>query len=168
MWITNGTLAEVAIVWARADDGIRGFVVPTETPGFAAHEIQRKLSLCASVTAELTLDDVRLPAEAMLPGARDLRGPLSCLNEARFGIIWGVVGAARSCYSEALHYVLDRTQFGKTLASFQITQRKLADMVLAVNNSGLVAMHLGRLKDAGRIEAAQIATASSTGAALLK
>jgi glutaryl-CoA dehydrogenase len=168
MWITNGTLAQVAIVWARADDGIRGFVVPTGTPGFAAHEIRRKLSLRASITAELTLDDVRLPAEAMLPGARGLRGPLSCLNEARFGILWGAVGAARACYTEALHYVLDRAQFGRPLASFQITQRKLADMVLAVNNAGLVAMHLGRLKDAGRIEPAHISYGklNNVGAAL--
>jgi glutaryl-CoA dehydrogenase len=168
MWITNGTLAQVAIVWARTDDGIRGFVVPTDTPGFAAHEIHRKLSLRASSTAELTLDGVRLPAEAMLPAARGLRGPLSCLNEARFGILWGAVGAARACYTEALHYVLDRTQFGKPLAAFQITQRKLADMVLAVNNAGLVAMHLGRLKDAGRIEPAHVSYGklNNVGAAL--
>jgi glutaryl-CoA dehydrogenase len=155
-------------VWARADDGVRGFVVPTGAPGFAAHEIRRKLSLRASSTAELTLDDVRLPAGAMLPGARGLRGPLACLDEARFGIVWGAAGAARACYTEALHYVLDRAQFGRPLASFQITQRKLADMVLAVNNAGLVAVHLGRLKDAGRIEPAHISYGklNNVGAAL--
>ncbi len=156
MWITNGTLAKVAIVWARTDDGIRGFVVPTDTPGFVAHEIHRKLSLRASITAELTFEDVRLPAEAMLPEVRGLKGPLSCLNEARFGIVWGAVGAARACYTEALRYALERTQFNKPLAAFQLTQRKLADMVLAVNNAGLVAARLGRLKDAGTIEPAQI------------
>jgi glutaryl-CoA dehydrogenase len=156
MWITNGTLAKVAIVWAQTDDGIRGFVVPTGTPGFTAHEIHRKLSLRASITAELTLEDVRLPAEAMLPEVRGLKGPLSCLNEARFGIVWGAVGAARACYTEALLYSLERTQFGKPLAAFQLTQRKLAEMVLAVNNAGLVAARLGRLKDAGTVEPAQI------------
>jgi glutaryl-CoA dehydrogenase len=156
MWITNGTLAQVAIVWARTDDGIRGFVVPTDTPGFAAHEIHRKLSLRASITAELTLEDVRLPADAMLPEVRGLKGPLSCLNEARFGIVWGAVGAARACYTEALQYALERTQFDKPLAAFQLTQGKLAEMVLAVNNAGLVAARLGRLKDAGTIEPAQI------------
>jgi glutaryl-CoA dehydrogenase len=156
MWITNGTLAKVAIVWAQTDDGIRGFVVPTGTPGFTAHEIHRKLSLRASITAELTLEDVRLPAEAMLPEVRGLKGPLSCLNEARFGIVWGAVGAARASYTEALQYSLERTQFGKPLAAFQLTQRKLAEMVLAVNNAGLVAARLGRLKDAGTVEPAQI------------
>jgi glutaryl-CoA dehydrogenase len=156
MWITNGTLAKVAIVWAQTDDGIRGFVVPTDAPGFSAHEIHRKLSLRASITAELTLADVRLPAEAMLPEVRGLKGPLSCLNEARFGIVWGAVGAARACYTEALQYSLERTQFGKPLAAFQLTQRKLAEMVLAVNNAGLVAARLGRLKDAGTVEPAQI------------
>ena len=156
MWITNGTLAKVAIVWAQTDDGIRGFVVPTGTPGFTAHEIHRKLSLRASITAELTLEDVRLPAEAMLPEVRGLKGPLSCLNEARYGIVWGAAGAARACYTEALQYSLERTQFGKPLAAFQLTQRKLAEMVLAVNNAGLVAARLGRLKDAGTVEPAQI------------
>jgi glutaryl-CoA dehydrogenase len=156
MWITNGTLAKVAIVWAQTDDGIRGFVVPTDTPGFSAHEIHRKLSLRASITAELTLEDVRLPAEAVLPEVRGLKGPLSCLNEARYGIVWGAAGAARACYTEALQYALERTQFGKPIATFQLTQRKLAEMVLAVNNAGLVAARLGRLKDAGTVEPAQI------------
>src|SRR5439155_11322886 len=113
MWITNGTLADVAIVWAQTDEGIRGFVVPTDTPGFTAHEIERKLSLRASVTAELALADVRLPASAVFPEVRGLKGPLSCLNEARYGILWGAVGAARACFEEALEYTLTRTQFGK-------------------------------------------------------
>jgi glutaryl-CoA dehydrogenase len=156
MWITNGTLAAVAIVWAQTDDGIRGFLVPTQTPGFAAHELKRKLSLRASYTAELVLDDVRLPADALLPEARGLRAPLSCLNEARYGIAWGAVGAARTCYLEALRYTQQRVQFGRTLASFQLTQRKLAELVIAVNNAGLVAMRLGRLKDAGALQAAQV------------
>jgi glutaryl-CoA dehydrogenase len=156
MWITNGTLADVAVVWAQTDDGIRGFVVPTDTPGFGAAKIERKLSLRASVTAELSFDDLRLPDAAAFPEVRGLKGPLSCLNEARYGILWGAVGAARSCYREALGYTLERTQFGKPLASFQLTQKKLADMVVAVNNSSLAALHIGRLKDAGTLEPAQV------------
>ncbi|WP_432825576.1 acyl-CoA dehydrogenase family protein [Dactylosporangium sp. CA-092794] len=156
MWITNGTMADVAVVWARTDEGVRGFVVPTDTPGFEAYEIHRKLSLRASVTAELVLTDLRLPAESVFAEVRGLRGPLSCLNEARYGILWGVVGAARTCYAEALAYTMQRTQFGKSLASFQITQRKLADMVIAVNNAGLAAAQIGRLKDAGRLHPAQV------------
>jgi glutaryl-CoA dehydrogenase len=156
MWITNGTLAQVAVVWAQTDDGIRGFVVPTDTPGFTATPIRRKLSLRASVTAELSFDDLRLPADAVLPEVVGLKGPLSCLNEARFGILWGAVGAARACYQEALEYSLERTQFGKSLASFQLTQKKLADMVVAVNNASLVAVHIGRLKDAGTLDPAQV------------
>ncbi|SCL27478.1 acyl-CoA dehydrogenase family protein [Micromonospora inyonensis] len=151
MWITNGTVAHVAVVWAQTDDGIRGFAVPTDTPGFSAHEIHRKLSLRASVTAELVLDDVRLPASAVFPDVRGLKGPLSCLNEARYGILWGAVGAARACLEEALEYTLVRTQFGKPLASFQLTQRKLADMSIAVTNASLTAIQLGRLKDQRRI-----------------
>jgi glutaryl-CoA dehydrogenase len=160
MWITNGTLADVAIVWARVEDGpeaaIRGFVVPTDTAGFTATEIKRKLSLRASVTAELTLDGVRLPDDAVFPDVVGLRGPLSCLNEARYGILWGAVGAARACYQEALDYSLERTQFGKPLAAFQLTQKKLAEMVIAVNNAGLAAVQIGRLKDAGRLAPAQV------------
>jgi len=161
MWITNGTLADVAVVWARVDgsgaeDGIRGFVVPTDTPGFTATKIGRKLSLRASVTAELSLDDVRLPASAAFPEVRGLKGPLTCLNEARFGILWGAVGAARACYQEALSYTGERHQFGKPLASFQLTQKKLADMVIAVNNASLVALQIGRLKDAGTLSPAQV------------
>jgi glutaryl-CoA dehydrogenase len=156
MWITNGTIADVAIVWAGTDEGIRGFVVPTDTKGFTATKIGRKLSLRASVTAELSFDDLRLPADAALPEVRGLKGPLSCLNEARYGILWGAVGAARACYQEALEYTLARHQFGKPIASFQLTQRKLADMVIAVNNASLAALQIGRLKDAGKAEPAQI------------
>jgi glutaryl-CoA dehydrogenase len=156
MWITNGTLADVAIVWAQTDDGIRGFVVPTATKGFTATKIGRKLSLRASVTAELSFDDLRLPAAAMFPEVRGLKGPLSCLNEARYGILWGAVGAARACYAEALAYSLERTQFGKPLASFQLSQKKLAEMVVAVNNASLAALQIGRLKDAGKLDPAQV------------
>ena len=164
MWITNGTVADVAIVWARVDDPdqgpdhgrIRGFVVPTDTTGFSATKIGRKLSLRASVTAELSLDNVRLPEDAVFPDVRGLKGPLTCLNEARYGILWGAVGAARACYAEALQYTMERTQFGKPLASFQLTQRKLADMVVAVNNASLAALQIGRLKDAGTLDPAQV------------
>jgi glutaryl-CoA dehydrogenase len=156
MWITNGTLADVAVVWAQTDEGIRGFVVPTEARGFEAHKIGRKLSLRASVTAELSFDDLRLPAEAAFPEVRGLKGPLSCLNEARFGIVWGVVGAARACLEEALAYTGEREQFGKPLSSFQLTQRKLALMAVAVNNASLVAWRLGALKDAGTLTPTQV------------
>ncbi|RZQ60040.1 acyl-CoA dehydrogenase family protein [Amycolatopsis suaedae] len=151
MWITNGTVADVAVVWARTDEGVRGFVVPTGTPGFTANEVKHKLSLRASLTAELVLDGVRLPADAALPDVTGLRGPLSCLNEARFGILFGVVGAARACYESAREYTLSREQFGKPLAAFQLTQRKLADLLVEVNRAGLVAMQIGRLKDAGAL-----------------
>ncbi|HEX3792705.1 MAG TPA: acyl-CoA dehydrogenase family protein [Pseudonocardiaceae bacterium] len=156
MWITNGTLAEVAVVWAQTDEGIRGFVVPTDTPGFTAREVPHKLSLRASITAELVLEGVRLPADAVFPEVRGLRGPLSCLNEARFGIIWGVVGAARSCYESALEYSTTREQFGRPIGGFQLTQRKLADMVVEVNRSGLLALHLGRLKDCGELHPSHV------------
>jgi glutaryl-CoA dehydrogenase len=161
MWITNGTLAAVAVVWARVeeggpDDGIRGFVVPTDTPGFTAVKVQRKLSLRASVTAELSFDDLRVPADAVFPDVVGLKGPLSCLNEARFGILWGAVGAARACYREALEYSLERSQFGKPIAGFQLSQKKLADMVIAVNNASLAAVQIGRLKDAGELSPAQV------------
>ncbi|MFI5609790.1 acyl-CoA dehydrogenase family protein [Amycolatopsis sp. NPDC051903] len=151
MWITNGTVADVAVVWAQTDDGIRGFVVPTSTPGFTANEVKHKLSLRASLTAELVLDGVRLPESAAFPEVRGLRGPLSCLNEARYGILFGVVGAARACYETALDYTLSREQFGKPLAGFQLTQRKLADLLVEVNRAGLVALQIGRLKDAGAL-----------------
>jgi len=156
MWITNGTVADVAVVWARTDEGIRGFVVPTDTPGFTANEVKHKLSLRASLTAELVLDGVRLPADAAFPEVRGLRGPLSCLNEARYGILFGVVGAARSCYQATLDYTLNREQFGKPLAGFQLTQRKLADLVVEVNRAGLVALRIGRLKDAGKLHPQQV------------
>ncbi|GAA1709392.1 acyl-CoA dehydrogenase family protein [Fodinicola feengrottensis] len=151
MWITNGTVADVAVVWAQTDEGVRGFVVPTNTPGFSANEVKHKLSLRASLTAELVLEGVRVPASAAFPEVRGLRGPLSCLNEARYGILYGVVGAARACYQSALNYTLNREQFGKPLAGFQLTQRKLADLLVEVNRAGLVALRIGRLKDAGKL-----------------
>jgi glutaryl-CoA dehydrogenase len=151
MWITNGTVADVAVVWAQTDEGVRGFVVPTDTPGFTANEVQHKLSLRASLTAELVLEDVRLPADAAFPEVRGLRGPLNCLNEARYGILFGVVGAARACYESALDYTLSREQFGKPLASFQLTQRKLADLLVEVNRSQMVAQRIGTLKDRGTL-----------------
>ena len=147
MWITNGSVADVAIVWARTEEGIRGFVVPTATRGFAARDIHAKLSLRASVTSQLSLDDVRLPEAALLPGAEGLRGPLSCLNEARFGIIFGAVGAARDCLETALAYSRTRVQFDRPIAGFQLTQQKIADMTLELGKSWLLALHLGRLKD---------------------
>ncbi|MGI8645972.1 MAG: acyl-CoA dehydrogenase family protein, partial [Nocardioides sp.] len=156
MWITNGTLAHVAVVWAQTDEGIRGFVVPTDTAGFSATEIKRKLSMRASVTAELSFDGVRLPADAAFPEVRGLKGPLSALNEARFGIVWGAVGAARSCYLEALDYTRGRIQFDRPIAGFQLTQRKLAEMLVQVNQASLTAWQLGHLKDAGSLEPAQV------------
>jgi glutaryl-CoA dehydrogenase len=151
MWITNGSLADVAVVWARTDDGIRGFLVPRDTPGFTTQDIHQKLSLRASVTSELILDDVRLPASAQLPEAEGLRAPLACLNEARFGIVFGAVGAARACYEAALDYAGSRVQFGKPIAAFQLTQAKLAQMLIKVNQGALLALHLGRMKDAGKL-----------------
>src|SRR5579884_20184 len=151
MWITNGSIADVAVVWARTDDGLRGFLVPKGTKGFTTQDIHRKLSLRASVTSELLLDDVRLPESAMLPEVNSLRGPLSSLNEARFGIVWGAVGAARACFEAALDYSVDRQQFGRPIASFQIQQQKLAMMATEVNRAGLLAFHLGRMKDQGRL-----------------
>jgi len=157
MWITNGSIADVAVVWARTDpDGpdagaVRGFVVPTDSPGFSAPEIHRKVSLRASVTSELVMDGVRLPASAVLPEVSGMRGPLSCLNEARFGISFGAVGAARACYEAALEYSLARTQFDKPIASFQLTQKKLVEMMLKVQKGALVALHVGRMKDAGTL-----------------
>ncbi|MEV8629668.1 acyl-CoA dehydrogenase family protein [Streptomyces sp. NPDC051079] len=156
MWITNGSVADVAVVWARTEDGVRGFVVPTDTPGFSAPEIKRKLSLRASVTSELVMDDVRLPADAMLPEARGLSGPLGCLNEARFGIVFGALGAARDCLETALSYAGDRTVFARPLSSYQLTQAKLADMSLELGKGMLLALHLGRLKDAGELTPEQI------------
>jgi len=151
MWITNGSVSDVAIVWANTDDGIRGFVVPCDAPGFSAPDIHKKLSLRASVTSELVMDDVRLPGNAALPGVQGLRGPLSCLNEARYGIIWGVMGAARACFESALNYAKERIQFDRPIASFQLTQKKLADMALELNKGTLLAYHLGRMKEQGRL-----------------
>jgi glutaryl-CoA dehydrogenase len=149
MWITNGSVADVAVVWAATDDGIRGFLVPAGAPGFTAATVHRKLSLRASITAELVLDGVRLPGDAVLPGSRGLGSPLSCLNEARYGIVWGAAGAARACYAAALEYAGTREQFGSPIAGFQLTQRKLADMVVDVNQAALTALQIGRLKDGG-------------------
>jgi glutaryl-CoA dehydrogenase len=149
MWITNGSLAEVAVVWAHTDEGVRGFLVPKGTPGFTTQDIHKKLSLRASITSELLLDDVRLPADAVLPEVSSLKGPLSCLNEARYGIVWGAAGAARACYEAALEYSTERVQFDKPIASFQIQQQKLAKMALEVNRATLLALHLGRMKDDG-------------------
>ena len=156
MWITNGTVADVAIVWAQTDDGIRGFVVPTDTAGFSAREIHKKMSLRASVTAELVFDGMRLPASAMLPGVRGLKGPLACLNEARFGIAYGTLGAARDCLETALAYAIDREQFDKPIAGYQMTQQKLADMTLELGKGMLLAIHLGRLKDQHAITPEQV------------
>ncbi|NIH81736.1 acyl-CoA dehydrogenase family protein [Amycolatopsis viridis] len=149
MWITNGTLADVAVVWARTDEGVRGFVVPTDTPGFTAREIKHKLSLRMSATAELSFDDLRLPGDAVLPGVTGLKGPLSCLSEARFGILFGALGAARACYESALDYAATREQFGRPIGGFQLTQQKLVGMALELNKGLLLAVHLGRRKDGG-------------------
>ncbi|MBX5441765.1 MAG: acyl-CoA dehydrogenase family protein [Solirubrobacteraceae bacterium] len=151
MWITNGSVADVAIVWARTDEGFRGFIVPKGAKGFTTQDIHGKLSLRASITSELLLDDVRLPADAMLPEATSLRGPLSCLNEARYGIVWGAAGAARACFEAALAYAKDRVAFGRPIAATQLQQSRLAHMALEVNRATLLALHLGRLKDAGRL-----------------
>lgn len=156
MWITNGSIADVAVVWAQTEEGVRGFVVPADTPGFAAPELKKKLSLRASVTSELVLDEVRLPDSAALPGAVGLRGPLSCLNEARYGIVWGATGAARDCLETALDYARSREQFGKPIAGFQLTQQKLADMAVRVQNARLLALHLGKRKDAGTLLPQQV------------
>ncbi len=156
MWITNGGVAGVAVVWARTDDGIRGFVVPTETPGFTVNDIERKISLRASVTSELVLDDVRLPEDAVLPEVTGMRGPLSCLSEARYGIVWGSMGAARACFEAALEYAKTRTQFGKPIGAFQLTQRKLVEMAVEINKGMLLALHLGRMKDEGRVRPEQV------------
>jgi glutaryl-CoA dehydrogenase len=156
MWITNGSIADIAVVWAVTDDGIRGFLVPRGTKGFTTQDIHRKLSLRASVTSELLLDEVRLPAESVLPEASSLRGPLSCLNEARYGIVWGAVGAARACFEAALDYSKERIAFGRPIAATQIQQQKLAMMALEVNRATLLALHLGRMKDDGRLRAEHV------------
>jgi glutaryl-CoA dehydrogenase len=152
MWITNGTIADVAVVWARTEDGaINGFLVEKGMPGFEAPEMKHKLSLRASVTSELVLKDVRVPEENRFPEVSSLRGPLSCLNEARFGIVWGSVGSGRACFESALEYSKQRMVFGKPIAGYQLTQQKLAEMALEVNRATLVALHLGRMKDEGTL-----------------
>ncbi|WP_042424491.1 acyl-CoA dehydrogenase family protein [Streptacidiphilus anmyonensis] len=156
MWITNGSVAGVAVVWAQTEDGIRGFILPTDTPGFSAPEIKHKGSLRASVTAELVLDNVRLPADAVFPEVRGLKGPLSCLNQARYGIVWGALGAARSCLETAREYSITREQFGKPIGGFQLTQAKLADMSLELNKGLLLAWHLGNRMDAGTLRPEQV------------
>jgi glutaryl-CoA dehydrogenase len=156
MWITNGGMADVAVVWARTDEGVRGFVVSRGTRGFSTNDIHRKLSLRASVTSELVFEDCRLPDAAMLPGVAGLKGPLSCLNEARYGIVWGAVGAARSCFETARDYAATRVQFGKPIAGFQLTQKKLVDMAVEIEKAQLVALRLGRLKDEGRVRPEQV------------
>jgi len=156
MWITNGSIADVAVVWARTDDGVRGFLVEKGTPGFTAQDVHHKLSLRASITSSLSFDEVRVPASAQLPLAQGLRGPLSCLTEARYGIVWGVTGAARDALASTVDYATTRTQFGKPIAGFQLTQRKLAEMAVSLNQSRLTAERLGVLKDAGRITPTQV------------
>jgi len=156
MWITNGSIADVAVVWARTPDGIRGFLVEKGTPGFTAQDVHHKLSLRASVTSSLSLDEVRVPASAELPLARGLKGPLSCLNEARYGIVWGVTGAARDALASTIDYATTRTQFGRPIAGFQLTQRKLAEAAVALNHARLTAERLGELKDAGQITPTQV------------
>jgi len=156
MWITNGGVADLAVVWARTDDGVRGFIVPRESPGFTTRDIERKLSLRASVTSELVFDGCRVPEGNVLPGVTGMRGPLSCLNEARYGIVWGAMGAARACFEAAVEYATTRQQFGRPIGSFQLTQRKLADMLAELSKGQLLALHLGRMKDDGRVRPEQV------------
>jgi len=159
MWITNGTVADVAVVWAKLDGVVRGFLVEKGTPGFSAPEIHSKLSLRASITSELVLEDVRVPAESLLPGVEGLKGPLMCLTQARYGIAWGAVGSAMACFREALAYTQERKMFGRPVASFQLTQAKLADMVKQITMGQLLALQLGRLKDEGRMRPQQVSLA---------
>ncbi|MGV9732961.1 acyl-CoA dehydrogenase family protein [Rhodococcus aetherivorans] len=156
MWITNGSIADVAVVWANTDEGVRGFVVPTDTPGFSAHTIKHKLSLRASVTGELVLDNVRLPADALLPEAKGVKAPLQSLSEARYGIIWGAMGAARSAWEAARDYSMQRTQFGRPIGGFQLSQAKLADMAVELHKGQLLSLHLGRLKDSVGLRPEQV------------
>ncbi len=159
MWITNGSIADIAVVWAKAEDGVRGFLVERGTPGFSTNDIHHKLSLRASITSELHFDECCIPATNMLPNIRGMRGPLSCLNEARFGIAWGVTGAARACYEMALEYAKTRVQFKKPIASFQLVQQKLAIMATELVKGQLLALQLGRLKDEGLLHPVQISVA---------
>ena len=164
MWITNGSVADLAVIWARAPEGIRGFLVETDARGFSARDVKHKLSLRASVTSELHLNDVRLPADAMLAGTTGLGSALRCLNEARFGIAWGAVGAAMACFESALEYAKIRPQFGKPIAGFQLTQAKLADMLTAITQGQLLALQLARLKDSGRLRPQQVSLAKRANA----
>jgi glutaryl-CoA dehydrogenase len=166
MWITNGGIADVAVVWARTPEGIGGFLVEAGTPGFGTREVKDKLSLRASVTSELHFDDVRLPESARLPGVTSLSAPLRCLNEARFGIVWGAVGAAMACYESALAYAGLRVQFGKPIAAFQLTQEKLVDQLTAITQGQLLALQLGRLKDADRLRPQQVSLAKRANVAM--
>ena len=156
MWITNGGIADVAVVWATTEEGVRGFLVPRGTRGFATRDIHRKLSLRAAVTSELIFEDCRLPHDAVLPGVTGMKGPLSCLSEARYGIVWGVLGAARACYETALSYSQSRKQFDRPIASFQLIQQKLVNMMVEINKGTLLALHLGRMKDDGRVAPEQV------------
>jgi glutaryl-CoA dehydrogenase len=162
MWITNGSIADIAVVWASTAEGIRGFLVPRGTAGFTARDIHKKLSLRASITSELHFDEVRLPADAVLPGVSGLKGPLSCLTEARYGIAWGVTGAARDCLESAIEYAGTREQFGKPIGAFQLTQGKLSWMAADLYRSQLLALHLGRLKEAGSLTPVQVSIAKMT------
>jgi len=162
MWITNGSIADIAVVWANTAEGIRGFLVPRGTHGFTTRDIHKKLSLRASITSELHLDDARLPAHAVLPGVSGLKGPLSCLTEARYGISWGVTGAARTCLESAIEYALTREQFGKPIGSFQLTQAKLSWMAVDLYRSQLLALHIGRLKEQGSVTPVQVSIAKMT------
>ncbi len=159
MWITNGSIADLAIVWAQTENGIRGFIVPRDAKGFRASNIHRKLSLRASVTSELAFNECRLPAEALLPHGEGLGAPLACLNEARYGIVWGAMGAARSCYETALEYAKTRVQFGKPIGAYQMTQAKLVNMLVELNKGTLLAFHVGRAKDAGTLHPAVVSFA---------
>ena len=156
MWITNGSIADIAVVWASTQEGIRGFLVPRGARGFTSRNIHKKMSLRASVTSELSFDEVRLPADSVLPGVTGLKGPLSCLSEARFGIVWGVTGAARACFEAAADYARTREQFGRKIGGFQLTQSKLAWMLADLARAQLLALHLGRLKEAGTITPEQV------------
>jgi glutaryl-CoA dehydrogenase len=156
MWITNGSIADLAIVWAQSDEGIRGFIVPRDAKGFSASDIHRKLSLRASITSELVLSNCRLPTDALLPQANGLSAPLACLNEARYGIVWGSMGAARSCYETALEYAKTRVQFDRPIGAYQLTQAKLVNMLLELNKGTLLALHLGRAKDRKRLHPSQV------------
>ena len=156
MWITNGSIADIAVVWASTEEGVRGFLVPRGTPGFTTNDMHKKMALRASITSELHFDDVRLPGDAMLPGVQGLKGPLSCLSEARYGILWGVTGAARACFDTAVAYAGSREQFGQPIAGFQLTQGKLAWMAADLGRAQLLALHLGRLKEAGPLRPEQV------------